>query len=570
MKWFNNLKMKQKLISSFIVIALFIVAVGLVGILNIGKINSNSILLYNDDLKILKDLQQINSNALHIRLAIINLVESKESSQVKETQNTVNTYRDQNNTMLKEYEQHGLDSTEKGTYTELEKDLTEYRQSCDNIINLVSNKKYDEAMIASKSSAVIRDKLTDSIDKLIQITEQQASDRNTSNDKLYKESFYIMSAISILGFITAVSLGFLIASIISGNLQKVWILGEALGSGDLTKYIDINSKDEIGNIAKSLNQAVANVKKLIAQIIDSAGEISATSEELSVTTQAISSKMEIINESAEHISKGTQDLSAVIEEVNASTQEIDQTTNKLANESNDVAISVREIKKRAIDIKSKASKNIENGNLIYEEKRSNIIKAIEDGKVVEEVKTMADSIGSIASQTNLLALNAAIEAARAGEQGKGFAVVAEEVRNLAEQSAQAVTSIQNMVLQVQNAFNNLSQSGQDVLKYMSNDVKPSYQLLMDTGIQYEMDAGFVSNMSEQIASSSKQMNEIVEQVSCAIQNVSATAEESAAGSEEILNNINEITLAINDVSKTTQNQAGLAQQLNNMVQQFKI
>lgn len=570
MKWFNNLKMKQKLISSFIVVALFIAVVGVVGILNIGQINSNSILLYNYDLKILNDLQQINSNALHTRLAIINLVDSKDSSKVMETQNEVNQYRDQNNTMLNEYKQHGLDTMEKGTYTELEKNLSEFRESCDNIINLVSNKKYDEATIASKSSATIRDKLTDSIDKLIQITDQQANDRNTSNNKLYKNSFYIMGIISILGFIVAISLGYLIASMISNNLSKVSVLAEALGNRDLTQYIDINSKDEIGNLAKSLNQSVTNVKQLVSQIIDSAGEISATSEELSATTQEISSKMEIVNQSTEHISKGAQDLSSASEEVNASTQEIDQTTNKLANDANDAAMSVREIKKRAADIKSKASKNIENGNLIYEEKRSNIIKAIEDGKVVEEVKTMADSIGNIASQTNLLALNAAIEAARAGEQGKGFAVVAEEVRNLAERSAQAVTSIQNMVLQVQNAFNNLSQSGQEVLEYMTKDVKPSYQLLMDTGIQYETDAEFVSNMADHIASSSKQMNEVVEIVSSAIQNVSATAEESAAGSEEILNNINEITLAINDVSMTTQNQAGLAQKLNNMVQQFKI
>ena len=69
-------------------------------------------------------------------------------------------------------------------------------------------------------------------------------------------------------------------------------------------------------------------------------------------------------------------------------------------------------------------------------------RLLKNGKVVDNIKIMADTIGSIAEQTNLLALNAAIEAARAGEQGKGFAVVAEEVRKLAEQSSQAVTGIQ--------------------------------------------------------------------------------------------------------------------------------
>lgn len=570
MKWFNNLKMKQKLISCFVMVALLIGVVGFVGILNMNKINSNSDLLYNQDLKILKDLQQVNSNTLHIRLSVINLVEAKDLSMVKDTQDKVNEYRKQNDVLIKEYEKHGLDANEKAIYTNFQNDLMEYRTSCDNIINLVAAQKYDDAMTASKESAAIRDKLTSSLDKLIQITEQEASAKNNNNDILYKKSFYVMSLISILGLFIAIVLGTLISSIISNNLKQLTVLAEALGNGDLTKSINIESKDEVGTLAKSLNQACTNVKNLVSQIINTTTDINATSGELSNTTQEISSRMELVSQSTEQISKGAQDLSAVTEEVSAATEEIGATTNELSNRSNDAAISVKDIKKRAINLKSTASKNIEVGNLIYEEKRSNIIKAIEDGKVVEEVKVMADSIASIASQTNLLALNAAIEAARAGEQGRGFAVVAEEVRKLAEQSAQAVTNIQNMVTQVHAAFNNLSQSGQDVLEYMANNVKPSYQLLLDTGIQYETDAEFVNNISEEIASSSKQMNEIVEQVSTAILSVSATAEESASGSEEISGNIKEISLALNGVSKSAQNQTELAQKLTSMVQQFKI
>ena len=183
---------------------------------------------------------------------------------------------------------------------------------------------------------------------------------------------------------------------------------------------------------------------------------------------------------------------------------------------------------------------------------------------------MADTIGGIAEQTNLLALNAAIEAARAGEQGKGFAVVAEEVRKLAEQSSYAVSNIQGMVTQVQAAFNNLSQSGQDLLEFIVENVKPNYELLMDTGMKYEKDAEFVNDISDGIAASSKQMSEVVEEVNAAIQSVASTAEESASGSEDILNNMNEITMAIGDVAQSAQNQAELAQKLNNFVQRFKI
>lgn len=100
-------------------------------------------------------------------------------------------------------------------------------------------------------------------------------------------------------------------------------------------------------------------------------------------------------------------------------------------------------------------------------------------------------------------------------------VVAEEVRGLAEQSSEAVASIQGMVYKVQEAFNNLLNSGQEVLNYLENNVKPSNELLKDTGIQYERDAEFVNNMVSDIASSSEQMKEVINQINLAFKGIKA-------------------------------------------------
>ena len=570
MKWFNNLKLRLKLGLCFLVISLFILAVGIMSTSSMNKINSNANTLYSEDFQALKNLQQINASSLEIRLEVLNLTNSKDSSKVDATKQKIADIRKVNDELLKSYEQSNLTDEENTIYQIVKSELTDYRISCDKTISLVNEKKYDEAMSNSSESIAIRQNLTDGIDKIIQIIEKESAERNDSNNAIFKTTNFLVMIIGILGFIIAIALGSVVTIMISKSFKKVLIFAEGLENGDLTNSIEINTKDEIGDIARALNNANTKIKELIIQIIDGANNISSSGEELSASTQEVSAKMEGINESTEQISKGAQDLSAITEEVSASAQEIGATTNELANKASGAAVSVSEIKNRSLEIKKKAAESIKKGDLIYEEKKTNIVKAIEDGKVVQEVKVMAESISDIASQTNLLALNAAIEAARAGENGKGFAVVAEEVRQLAEQSAEAVSSIQGMVMQVQSAVENLAESGEDILKYIIDNVQPDYQLLMETGIQYEKDAEFVSKITEEFASSSKQINEVIDQINHAMQDVSSTAEESGAGSEEVLSNVNQITIAISEIAKSAQGQAEQSQKLNEMVRKFKI
>lgn len=571
MNWFKNLKIKQKLISAFILIALLICLVGVLGLRNMNTINSNAVSMHDYNLASVKALTTIKQNFADIRYDILKLVyQENKNNQNATIKEDINELTNLNNSLIDTYEKTMISNSEQKTFLQLKENRDVYISTINTIIKSVDENDYDAADANFYKLTETRKKVYDSMDELIQNNISQSDNAYTANNLTYKSSLITTASIIIFGLILAVTLGLAISIMISRQVNEVLSFANALGQGDLTKSIAVKSKDEIGNLSKALNNAKENIQKLIIEIMNSSSDISATSEELSATTEEISSKMEVVNESTEQISRGVQDLSATTEEVNASTEEISSTTNLLAKEADNALISINEIKKRAVDIKSKASNNIEKSNLIYEENRSNILNAIETSKVVSEVKIMADSIGNIAEQTNLLALNAAIEAARAGEQGKGFAVVADEVRKLAEQSSEAVTTIQNMVSQVQIAFEKLSKSGQDVLEFMSNNVKPSYELLMSTGIQYEKDSEYINQIVNKFASSSKQIDDVVMQVSSAIQNVSSVAQESASETEGILGSVNEITFAITDVAKSSQSQAELSQKLSEMVQKFKI
>lgn len=570
MKWFNNLKIAQKLMSCFIILALLIGIVGVIGMLSTSKLNTSVNSMYSFGLKGTNELREVESNTLKIKADMLLMMDSKNREKLQSVLDDINKLKDKDNNIIEDYKKIIVNEEDTQLFTQFQNDLTSWRDAREKCIKLVQSNNYEEAQIYFVKVGEYGEKMFATLDKQIELRTKLGEADYLSSVALYKSSRNSMIGIIALGFVLAITLGLLISNMISKRFKKILVFTEAMGEGDLTSTIDIDSKDEIGGVVKALNKSVGNMQNLVSQITLSSQNISASSEELSATVEEISSKMEVVNQSAQEISRGSEELSATTEEVSSSVEEISRGINSLAVRAIGSERSAKEIQERAIEIKDKGKKASKIAGDIYKERSRNILKAIEEGKVVEEIKVMAESIANIASQTNLLALNAAIEAARAGEQGKGFAVVAEEVRTLAEQSESTVTNIQSVIIQVQQAFSNLSHNSQNVLNFMEQNVSKDYELLIETAIQYEKDAQFISNMSQEIASATKLMSESIEQVSGAIQNVASTTEEAASSTEEIQCSINESSVAIEEVARAAESQSELAEQLIKMVQKFKV
>ncbi len=570
MKYLKRIKISHRLILSYVGIAALIFIVGVIGALNMDKINTNANSMFDNNLRSIEILDNIKGGLLENRGQTLLLVNQANKEQLSQIEDNIAQIKTQVDGYKKQYEAMNVTEDEKNMYQSLLDDQASFRKLRDQIDSYVKQDDYENAQKIFVEANEYNERMVDTINKLIEYSANEAEKANNSNKEVFSYSYKVMLIISIVGLIIALGLGVLISSWLTKRFKIIINFARKLGGGDLTDQITINGADEIDDMAISLNKAINNIKELILEVINGAENISASSEELSATIQEVSANMESINESTKHISDGISELSATTEEVNASGEEIASTIGEISITAVEGDKASKEIKMRAVNVKEKGTSSAKAAKEIYKEKYEKIVKAIEDGKVVDEIKVMTGDIGNIADQTNLLSLNASIEAARAGEQGKGFAVVAEEIRKLAEESASTVAHIENIINNVQKAFNNLSENTNEILSFIENNVNPDYDLLINTAMQYEKDAKFMSDMSDEIATSTKMMSESIEQVSSAIQNVSVTSEEAASSSEEILESISGTTIALDQVSKSAQDQAKLAEQLNKIVQRFKL
>lgn len=568
----NKLTLKTRLILSFTIIIALLVSIGIGSIFIIRDMDKNA-----DDIAYSMDaidmVRHMESNLMKSKSNMLLLTNEKDDNKINNLINDIENIAKENDEIIKIYTGDTVGEWfpgEEEAFNEFMNNLDIARLSRTEICSLIKSKNYEQASSLLQTSQSQWTAVYESLDKLIIILLNGKETLKSTTSIIYKNSIYKASLEMGIALVLSILLVTILYRYIMKSLNGIKTFSNNLKEYNFSEAIVINSKDEFADIAMALNTAQDNVRALINTLIENSLELTSSSEELFATVEEMNAKLNDINESTFKIGKEMEEASAGAEEVSASIGEIDSSVDLLSQKALDGGSNANQYKEKAVKVQRDSKLAIDETIKLFTENEKKILKAIEDGKVVEDIKVMADTIGNIAGQTNLLALNAAIEAARAGDQGKGFAVVADEVKKLAEQSATAVYNVQTTIEKVQNAFNNLSQNSNNILNFIVNKVNPQFNNFSNIGEQYYKDAEFISKMSEDIATMTEEINSTVNEVNNTVQGMARMTNQSFENSSSIGSNINEASKAMEQIALTAQSQTEFALRLNEIVNKFKI
>jgi len=300
-------------------------------------------------------------------------------------------------------------------------------------------------------------------------------------------------------------------------LRQTLSAADRVASGDLRQDLNVERRDELGQLQRSMQRMTVSLRELIGGIGDGVTQIASAAEELSAVTEQTSAGVNNQKVETDQVATAMNEMAATVQEVARNAEEASEAAlvaDQQAREGDRVvAEAIAQIERLATEMNHSSDAM---GQLKSES---------------DKIGSVLDVIKSVAQQTNLLALNAAIEAARAGEAGRGFAVVADEVRSLAQRTQQSTEEIEALIAGLQSG----TQQVVSTMDASRNLTDSSVELTRRAGTSLDTITRTVSSiqaMNQQIAAAAEQQSAVAEEINRSVMNVRDVSDQTSAASEE--------------------------------------
>ncbi len=462
-----------------------------------------------------------------------------------------------------------MEGTSDANLKNLRAQWKKYREQLKKIADLADNRKNSEAVALLDGSSGDFEKLNDSLIKVIDARKDFIHEETKAAATAYERTR--MMLILAVGFVIFLSafMAFYLGRTINTSISYLMDIAHEIAQGNLKVDVSAKTGDEFGTLTMAFADTVRHLRGLITNIMTTSENVASFSEHLTSnadqSAQATQQVADSIGNVAANTSKQGSDINVSVTDIRSMSDDMEN-FEKLADQSSKAAHHVASIAQEGGNSISGAVRQMEEIASSVADSAATIKKLSERST---DIGQFSETIANIAEQTNLLALNAAIEAARAGEHGRGFAVVADEVRKLAEGSAEAAAKIAELI----NSIQVDTTKAVDSMAKWTEDVKSGKEVVNEAGNAFDAIVNAVEGLThnaETILDAARASSEKANTLVNTMDSLNKASGEISDETGSVSAATEELSASMDEIANASRNLAELAQKLKDSTTQFKL